>query len=98
MKQTKTKLQNFVKRIKKEAYEEGFNAAMNTKQWDADIEKGFETDIKRISNGILPNEDMEVVIRIAELRTVDEEIKRHMYNLWSLSGGKIGKKPPEPGA
>ncbi len=24
-----------------------------------------------------------------------EELNRHLYNLWSLSGGKIGKKPPE---
>ena len=39
MKQIKTKLQNFVKRIKEEAYEEGFKAGMNTKQWDKDIAK-----------------------------------------------------------
>ena len=25
---------------------------------------------------------------------VGDELKRHMYNLWSLSGGKVGKKPP----
>ena len=39
---------------------------MNSKQWDADVEKGIVAD----------------------------ELKQHMYNLWSLSDGKIGKKPP----
>ena len=24
-----------------------------------------------------------------------EELDKHLWNLWSLSGGKIGKKPPE---
>ena len=26
---------------------------------------------------------------------VNEELKQHMYNLYSLSGGVIGKKPPK---
>lgn len=25
---------------------------------------------------------------------VGEEMLRHMYHLWSLSGGRIGKRPP----
>ena len=49
MKQTKTKLQNFVKRIRREAYEEGFNAAMNTKQWDKDIAKTIPEKISHKS-------------------------------------------------
>ena len=24
-----------------------------------------------------------------------EELDKHLWNLWSLSGGKIGKKPPQ---
>ncbi len=25
----------------------------------------------------------------------DEEMRKHMWNLWSLTGGEIGEEPPE---
>ena len=49
MKQTRTKIMNYVERIKKEGFNEGFRqgfiAGMNTKQWDMDIEKGIEKEM-----------------------------------------------------
>ena len=38
--------------------------------------------------------DADIEKSLKELRIVDEEIKQHLYNLWSLSGGRIGKRPP----
>ena len=26
---------------------------------------------------------------------MNEETKKHLWNLWSLSGGEIGEEPPE---
>ena len=26
---------------------------------------------------------------------MSKEMKRHLWNLWSLSGGEIGEEPPE---
>ena len=49
MKQTRTKIMNYVERIKKEGfiegYKQGYIAGMNTKQWDMDIEKGIKKEI-----------------------------------------------------
>ena len=38
--------------------------------------------------------DIDIEKSLKQIRIVDEEISRHLHNLWSLSGGKIGKKPP----
>lgn len=38
--------------------------------------------------------DADIEKSLEKLRIVDKEITQHLYNLYSLSGGRIGKKPP----
>ena len=39
--------------------------------------------------------DKDIDESLKQLRIANEEVIHHLYNLWSLSGGKIGKRPPE---
>ena len=62
-----------------------------TRAWIGKVVNGIDNEVIRTMNATEWDKDTEKGI-------VSEEMRQHMYNLWSLSGGRIGKKPPRVGA